>query len=339
MPDRNERTIRFLSRNMALILLVTTFLFFALFAPNFLSVYNIRSILKGSSLSGIAAIGFTLIIILGQLDLSIGAVLMLSGMLCIGLQPSLGWAGSMAAAVLSGTVIGLVNGLLVARAKINSFVVTLGTQIITFGIMHLYSRGGSLHVADFTLADWLDKPVLLLFTPMTLITLTLVLISAFLLTQTGTGRSFFIVGGSPESAWLAGLHRDRYIIAGFILCGGLAALGGALFAISISSMTSYAILGSKTLMQVISAVIIGGTLMTGGRGSIIKSYFAVLFLIAINNGIGCFGLGFEVQIFINGLILALVVLYEAWSVNHYNKRVGRRPDLMKNLDKKGAPYE
>lgn len=324
-----------IKKNRALVFLILAILFFSLFAPNFFSVYNYRSILKGASLSGITAIGFTIIIILGQLDLSIGAVLMLAGMLCIGLQPALGWGGSFLVAVLCGMLIGMINGILVVKANLNSFIVTLGTQIITFGIMHLYSRGGSLYVDDFSLSDWLDLPVLFILTPMTIVTMLLVLIFSFILTQTSWGRSFFIIGGNPETAWLAGLPKDRFIITGFIICDGLAALGGAVFAMSISSMTSYTILGSKTLMQVISAVIIGGSLMSGGKGSILKSYIAVLLLIVINNGIGCFGLGFEVQIFINGLILAIVVLYESITNFQHEKQRGRKLFLMKDPDQQG----
>lgn len=335
MPDLKP----LIKKNRALILLIFATLFLSLFAPNFLSVYNFRSILKGASLSGIGAIGFTIIIILGQLDLSIGAVLMLAGMICIGLQPVLGWGGSFLVALLCGMLIGLINGILVVKAKLNSFIVTLGTQIITFGIMHLYSRGGSLYVDDFTMADWLDLPLLFILTPMTILTIFLVLLFSFILTQTSWGRSFFIIGGNPETAWLAGLPKDRYMMAGFILCSGLAALGGAVFAMSISSMTSYTILGSRTLMQVISAVIIGGSLMSGGKGSIVKSYLAVLLLIVMNNGIGCFGLGFEVQIFINGLILAIVVLYESVMNFQHEKQRGRKLFLMKDPDQKGDRYE
>ena len=329
MSESRDRIIRIIKDQKALILLIVLTVLFSLTAPNFLTIYNFRSIIKGASLSGIAAIGFTIILILGQLDLSIGAILMLAGMLCIGLQPVLGWAGSFAAALAAGAVIGLINGLLVVKAGLGSFIVTLGTQIITLGLMHLYSRGGSLYVDDFSLADWLERPVLQLLTPMSILTILLVGIFSFFMTQTRRGRAFFMIGGNPETAWLAGLPRDRYIIAGFILCDTLAALGGAVFAMSISSMTSYAILGSKTLMQVISAVIIGGSLMTGGKGSILKSYIGVLLLMVINNGLGCFGLGFEVQIFINGLILAMVVLYESVSSFHYNRHKGRRLFLMK----------
>ncbi|MFA6243601.1 MAG: substrate-binding domain-containing protein, partial [Candidatus Hydrogenedentales bacterium] len=99
-----------------------------------------------------------------------------------------------------------------------------------------------------------------------------------------------------------------------------------------SSMTSAAVLGTRSLMTVLAAVIIGGTAMTGGRGSILKSYIAVLLLTTLFNGIGCFGLGFEVQIFVNGLILALVVLYEAYATHRHELLKGQRADLMKEAE-------
>ncbi len=317
-----------LNEQRALVMLVLLFCFLSLFAPNFLSVHNITTILKGASLNAVVAVGFTLVMILGQLDLSIGAVVMLCGMLAVGLQPQLGWTGSIPVSLAAGGTVGLVNGLFVVKARVNSFIVTLGTMTIVMGLTHLYSEGGSRAIDDFGLADWLDRPVLPLLPPMTLITLLLVAVSTVFLAKTGPGRNFFLVGGSPEAAWLAGLNRDRYLMAGFVLCGLTAAAGGALFAAGQSSMTSSAVLGTRTLMTVLAAVIIGGTLMSGGKGSVLKSYFAVLLLNTLFNGIGCFGLGFEVQIFANGLILAVVVLYEAWALHRQELLQGQRPDLM-----------
>ena len=319
----------FLDSNRALLMLIILFSALAAFAPNFLTTLNIMTILKGASLNAIAAIGFTVIFILGQLDLSIGAVVMLCGMLTIGLQPQLGWAGSFAVSILAGATIGLVNGLLVVKAKINSFIVTLGTMTVVMGLMHLYSKGGSKAIDDFRFADFLEEPVLTFFPPIVIITILLVLAFTFFLNKTPLGRGFFIVGGNPETAWLAGLKRDRYLIAGFIICASTAAIGGSLFAAGLSSMTSAAVLANRTLMTVLSAVIIGGALMSGGKGSVLKSYFAVLMLTTLFNGIGCFGLGFEVQIFINGIILALVVLYEAYVIYRHDLLKGQRPDLIK----------
>lgn len=323
--------IHILNGHRALVMAAVLFCLLSLFAPNFLSVRNVTTILKGASLNAVVAIGFTLILILGQLDLSIGAVVMLCGMLAVGLQPQLGWAGSILVSLAAGGMVGLVNGLLVVKARVNSFIVTLGTMTIVMGLTHLYSEGGSRAIDDFRLADWLDRPVLPLLPPMTLITLLLVTVFTVFLAKTRPGRNFFLVGGNPEAAWLAGLNRDRYLMAGFILCGFTAAAGGALFAASQSSMTSSAVLGTRTLMTVLAAVIIGGTLMTGGKGSVLNSYFAVLLLNTLFNGIGCFGLGFEVQIFANGLILAVVVLYEAWALHRQELLQGQRPDLIAEL--------
>jgi ribose/xylose/arabinose/galactoside ABC-type transport system permease subunit/ABC-type sugar transport system substrate-binding protein len=297
-------------------------------APNFFSRYNVTTILRGASLNGIVAIGFTVIFILGQLDLSVGAVVMLCGMLTIGLQPQLGWVGSITLAVLSGGLIGLVNGMLVVKVRINSFIVTLGTMTVVTGLMYLYSKGGSKAVDDFRLADWLETPFIPFLPPIVIITFILVFAFTMFLNYTPLGRAFFIVGGNAETAWLAGLKRDRYLIAGFVICGITAAIGGVLLAISLSAMTSAAVLGNRTLMTVLSAVIIGGALMTGGKGSVLKSYFAVLMLTTLFNGIGCFGLGFEVQIFVNGIILALVVLYEAFVIYKHDLLKGQKPDLL-----------
>lgn len=327
-PD-GHRVTRFLDDNRALLMLVVLFTLLSVFAPNFFSVHNITSILKGASLHAIVAIGFTVIFILGQLDLSIGAVVMLSGMLAIGLQPQLGWFGSIAVAVGAGASVGIINGLLVVKARINSFIVTLGTMTVVMGLMHLYSKGGSRAINDFGFADWLETPLIPFLPPIVIITLVIVIGFGVFLNRTPLGRAFFIVGGNAETAWLAGLKRDRYLIAGFIICSVTAAIGGVLFAASLSSMTSAAILGNRTLMTVLSAVIIGGAIMSGGKGSVLKSYFAVVMLTTLFNGIGCFGLGFEVQIFINGIILALVVLYEAFVIYRHDLLKGQRPDLIK----------
>jgi len=325
------RGTRLANEHRAFFMLALLFAYLAAFAPNFVSVHNVTTILKGASLNGIAAAGFTLILILGQLDLSIGAVVMLCGMLTIGLQPQLGWAGAIAASLLAGGTVGFVNGWLVVKARINSFIVTLGTMTVVTGLMHLYSDGGSKAIDDFRFADWLEEPLLPGLPPLVAITLLVVVGFAVVLGRTRHGRAFYMVGGNPETAWLAGLNRDRYLMAGFVVCSLTAATGGTLFAASLSSMTSAAVLGMRTLMTVLAAVIIGGAAMTGGKGSALKSYFAVLMLTTLFNGIGCYGLGFEVQIFVNGLILAVVVLYEAYAIYRHDLLKGQRPDLLEEV--------
>jgi ribose transport system substrate-binding protein len=250
----------------------------------------------------------------------------------------LGWAGSISLAVLTGSAIGLINGLLVVKAKINSFIVTLGMMTVVTGLMYLYSGGKSVVITDYELSDWIQTPLFLFFSPSVIITLFFLLAFSVFLNLTPFGKGFFVVGGNPETAWVAGLNRDLYLILGFVICSSMAAVGGVVVSIELSSMPASAVLGNSTLMTVLAAVIIGGTLMSGGKGSVLKSYFAVLMLTALRNGMGCCGLGFEKEIFVNGLILALVVLYEAYVIHKHNLLKGQRPDLLKELEDAGGCF-
>jgi ribose transport system permease protein len=336
MRNPRERSkAAWIGRYRIYLLLAAVLAVMSLFAPKFLNAYNLTVITKAASLNALVAAGFTLVMICGELDLSIGSTLTLGAMLAIGLQPALGWAGSCAAAVAAGAVIGLVNGLLVSRARINSFIVTLGSLTVVQGLIYLYSHGASLSVtgsADFALADFLEKPLVPLLTPRVLVTVLLVGLFQVFMTATRPGRNFHLVGGNKQTAWASGISPSLYVTAAFILSGLLAALGGALFAISMSSATTD--LGASALMDVISATIIGGTAMSGGKGSVVRSAVAVLTFAALFNGFNRLGLGSEFRIFVSGLVLALVVLHEAWTVYRHEQTRGRRPNLMDELRRK-----
>ena len=323
---------KIVSRYRALFLFVITFTVLSFVAPDFFNFYNITTILQGASLNAIVAIGFTAVLIAGELDLSVGAVVMFSGMLSIGLQPDLTWGGSFLVAIAVGALIGLINGLLVAKAKTNSFIVTLGTMTMLHGLLILYSGGGSVLAQNFVLSDWLTKPIIPLLPPIVLFMFVLVGAASFVLQRTGLGRGLFMVGSNPEAAWEAGLNRDMYIIGTFVLSATISAVGGALVAIKLGSMPATSFLGQRTLMKVLAAVIIGGTSLDGGEGSILQSFFAVFFLVTVLNAIGTYGLGFSYQILANGLIMAAVVLYGAYT--QYKERLtrGERPYLLEELE-------
>jgi ribose/xylose/arabinose/galactoside ABC-type transport system permease subunit len=319
------------------VLFALVFAVMSLFAPKFFSVSNFTTILNAIALNAIAAIGFTVVMICGQLDLSIGSVITFSGILALGLQPALGFAGSIAVAVAAGALIGLFNGLLVAKAKINSFIVTLGTLTILRGAVYQFSGGNSISVSNdqaFAIADFLGKNLFPLVTPRVLITLVLVIVLELVLRRTRAGRNFFIVGGNRATAWLAGIKTDRYLVGAFMLSGMMAAIGGGVSVLVSTSATLN--LGENSLMYVISATIIGGTAMSGGKGGVLQSIIAIITLDMLYTGIILFGLGNEVKIFFAGLILAYVVLYEAYAVYRHEKSLGQRPELMKELTDRRA---
>jgi ribose/xylose/arabinose/galactoside ABC-type transport system permease subunit/ABC-type sugar transport system substrate-binding protein len=300
----------------------------AVTAPGFATVHNIGALLVATSVSLYAVIGFTLVMIVGQLDLSIGASMTLGGMLAIGLSSRIGWAGAITVASACGAVVGLANGLLVAKVRINSFIVTLGTMTILSGAINLYSKGGTLTVSQYQLADWLNETVVDLVPVANRVVVAAVVLGgvALALSRTAIGRGFYLVGGNRQTAWYSGLRVDRYLIGAFILSAVLSALGGAICAIGLTSANPT--MGDKSLMLVIASVIIGGASMKGGHGSVVHSAVALLTLSALINGLGCFGAGFEAQLLATGILLALVVLYDARQAARENLLRGQRRELL-----------
>jgi ribose/xylose/arabinose/galactoside ABC-type transport system permease subunit len=328
-----EKTLVFVDRNRIFLLFGVVFVFMALFAPRFMTPFNLTTIMRTMAMNATAAIGFTLILIVGQLDLSIGTIITFAGVVGLGLKQYLGYGGSVPVAILAGCGIGLINGLLVAKAKISSFIVTLGMLTVLQGAIYTITRGNSISLSSadaFAISDWLAKMVVPLLTPRVIVTLLLVAGFTVFLRFSRVGRNFYMVGGNRQTAWLSGIDTDLYTIVAFVISGFTAAVGGVLFAMEGAAATLK--LGDTSLMYVISAVIIGGTAMSGGKGGVLKSFFAVLTLDVLYNGIILFGLGNEVKIFIAGIILAAVVLYEAFTRYRHDKTVGQRPELMKEVD-------
>jgi len=315
-------------------------------APNFLTPGNFANILKGASTNLPAAIGFTIVLISGQLDLSVGSAMTLGGILVMGLAPELGWAGAMALAVAAGIVLGLLNGLLVAKAKINSFIVTLGTLIIVYNVMAIYCKGGTIPAESFDLSDWLGRPLAgggaggpaawltLWLTPRNLAPLAILAGASLLLRRTPLGRGFYLLGGNAQTAWYSGLRVDAYIVGAFVLSAGLSALGGSLVAMSEAAGSLK--LGENSLMAIVAAVIIGGTSMEGGKGSVIGSAVALLALTALINGLSCLGAGYEINLMASGLVLALVILYDAYWLHLRQRTKGQRKDLLAELRKEST---
>jgi len=330
-------TLTWVDKNRIFLLFAVVSIFMSLFAPRFFNVFNLTAIMKTVAMNACVAIGFTIVMICGQLDLSIGTVITFAGVLGLVLKGPLGYAVSVPVAIAAGAAVGLFNGLLVAKAKINSFIVTLGTMTILQGAIYTMTKGNTVSLSTpdaFVVADFLAKPLLPLVTPRILITVALVLVAEVFLRRTRSGRNFFLVGGNRNTAWLAGIKTDAYIIVAFVLSGALAAVGGVFFAMESSAATLK--LGDQSLMYVLSATIIGGTAMSGGKGGVFRTVVAILTLEMLYTGIILFGFGNEVKIFIAGLILATVVLYEAYAVYKHEREVGKRPELVKELEAAAA---
>lgn len=314
------------------IVFIIVFIFSSIFAPNFFNVFNLTSLMKASSLYAIIAIGMTITMICGHLDLSVQAIMNFSAVLTVGFHvwSNLGWGMSVFLSVATCALIGMINGILITKAKIHSFITTLGMMTIVSGLIFLYSKGGSISAeGDLAFGDFLEKMIFPILTPRIIITIVLVLIFSLILGRTRFGRNLYLIGGNKEAARHVGINVDLSVTVAFIISAALSALSGSLF--SISQGAAVANMGSKgisPLMVVISSVIIGGTSMSGGKGGVFKSYIAVLTLMVIFNALTCFGTGYEIQVTVSGLLLAFVVLFESIAIYRQNKMKGIRPYLL-----------
>lgn len=314
------------------ILFVLLFLAAVLFAPNFFNIFNLNSLLKASNLYAVMGIGLTLVMLTGELDLSIQSVMNTGAIVALFMfsELDMSWGVSIICALLSGAVVGLVNGLLVAKAKITSFIVTLGTMTVMQGAVYLFCSQGSIGVkGNFDFTDTLTTPIIPLLPPITIVTIVLVIVVALMLRYTRLGRNIYMVGGNSETAWLAGINKDRVYIAVFVMSGVLSALAGALFAIGQgAAVPNMGEKGINPLMVTIASTIIGGTAMNGGKGGVVKTYVATITLQIIFNMLSCMGQGYEVQLFAAGLLLVLIVLYESVSVYQQDKIKGIRRAML-----------
>ncbi len=276
----------------------------------FLSYVNIVNILRGLAIPLLLAVGATLLLTTGMIDLSIGSLLALStmvlaGFLTLGLPA---WAAALAT-VAVGAVLGGANGLIIAKAKLSFFVVTLGSLAIFRSAAQLPTQGLSIQLSGregFDFVEWLgDGRVGPISIPVAVSVGTLVL-ALFVMRSTNFGRAVYAVGGNENAARLAGIPVDRVRIVSFALNGALVGLAGVLFAGRIRSGSP--LIGAGIELEVIAAVLLGGTSFLGGSGSLVGTLIGVLFIGVLQNGLNLIG----VQALWQGIVTGAVLILAVW---------------------------
>jgi len=288
------------------VLLVVVFSFVF---PSFGTVTNLTNILVDQSFLAIVALGMTFVIISGGIDLSVGSVFALGGVVAAwgsqhGLLVALG------APLLLCGAIGLLNGLLVARAGMAPFIVTLASLLGARGLLLALSNEGETTYRVPADGLFHDLGADLLGVNLSVwVAVVLYVVLGVVLTRTGFGQGVFAVGGSEDAASLMGLRVARIKISVYVLSGLLAGLAGALNAAWVSSGVT--ILGTGMELDAIAAVVIGGTLLVGGAGSVLGTAAGVLLLGVIQNLINQVGsLNSSIQAVVSGAFLIVVVVLQ-----------------------------
>lgn len=293
------------SRLILAILLIVVVL--AMSSHAFLTPFNLVSVLMSFSFIAIAALGALLVIITGGIDLSVGSVIGLSGMLAAfaieaGFHPVVG----MTVGILGGLVVGAVNGFFVVKFRMHSFIITLGTLQIARGITVGLTRGETITgFPDAFLSFGNDS--LLIFPAPVWIMLILVAVFSWLLTYTKFGRELLGIGGNQSAARLAGVPVNRNVMIAYVVASGMAALSGTLLIARLGAAVSNAGVGAE--LNVIAAVVIGGASLSGGKGTALGVMLGALLIGLVNNALVLLAVPtYWQQTFTGGVIVAAALI-------------------------------
>ncbi len=289
---------------------VILFLLLAVTTPAFRSGTNLSNVLDQNAIVLIVAVFATITLIAGGFDISLSATFILAPLVAIRVAEHVqsGLLMLLVGAVV-GCIIGLINGLIVSKAQINSFIVTLATSLVIFGIAYLVSDGSILRLPDSTMRALATTKVLGI-TSSTWIAIVCIGIAGVLLHRTRFGRYVFAVGGNQEAARLAGVPVDRVIALAFILGGMAAGLAGSLNAIR--TLTAQASDDFSLVFTVIAAIVVGGTSIAGGYGAIWRTVVGVFFIAFLGNGFNLNGIDPVVQRIVQGLVILFALGIEAY---------------------------
>jgi fructose transport system permease protein len=302
-----------------IVLLLAVLLFSAIVGHRFLHPFNLSLVLQQVTIIGIVGIAQTLIILTAGIDLSVGAIMVLSsvvmGRLAVLAGVDVGIAFVLG--LMVGVGCGLINGVLITRLKLPPFIVTLGTWSI-FGAVNLwYSRSETIRQQDLeSIAPWLQfmgtaiKFAGARLTYGSILMIALAVLVWYVLNRTAFGRHIYATGDDPDAARLAGINTTRTLIAVYTIAGFICSVAGWALIGRIGAIS--AISGGNSNLDSITAVVIGGTSLFGGRGSIVGTLVGALVVGVFRNGLALAGADAPWQEFCVGVLIIVAVALDQW---------------------------
>lgn len=303
-----------LARLGVILALAALIVFGALRYDNFLSQYNILSFLRYNSMFALIALGMAFVIMTGGIDLSVGGVAALSSVVAAMLSTHSWWAG-LAGGVGAGLAIGMMNGLVITRMRIQPFIATLAAMLAAYGTALLLANNQSVSVSYDTGFTSIGQDDFLGFPIPAWIAIAAYVLGWIFLERHAFGRHVLAIGDGEATAALMGLKVDRTLLAVYILSGALAGLAGVILASQFGAGQPTEGVGWE--LFAIASVVVGGTLLTGGSGSVGATLAGALLLAMVfnilnfENGLGWISLSAYWQSVIRGLFLLVVVILQA----------------------------
>lgn len=286
------------------------FVILSITSESFLTTTNIINILRQVSIIGIVAIGMSFVIITGGIDLSVGSIMALSAVVAASFaqaDSSYSILIPMIIGVTVGLACGLINGVLVAKWKVAPFIATLGMMTAARGLAMVYTDGRPV-IGLSSSYNNIGSGYIFGFPIPVLAFLVIVLVGIFILNFTVFGRHVFATGGNEQSAKLSGIHISTVKIGVYAISGLLAGIGGMILSSRI--MSGSPVLGQGYELDAIAAVVIGGTSLFGGVGSLLGTLVGVLIIGVMNNGLDLLNVSSYYQQILKGAIIVIAVLLD-----------------------------
>lgn len=305
----------YLIRYAVFVVLVAVIVGAQLSYSQFLDPQNLEALVRQNAQLGIIAIGMTIVIIAASFDLSVVAVYVAGAVAFAEVASSAAWPVALLAALAVGAAAGLINGAIVTRLKVNSFIATLATASIFGGLVSTYLGTTQLRIdlgggRTLGTSEWLGVPAPIV------ILIALFVVGQLVLSKTVFGRSLFAVGGNPEAARLAGLPVTRVRIAAFVIVGLASALAGAIFVSSVGVVASSQVTTEGPLvLEAIAVVVVGGTSLFGGEGALWRTAAGLAIFAALSNVFSVLAVQDSVATIIKGAVVLAAVAVDAYARN------------------------
>ncbi len=306
----NRVLTNFISNYSIALVLIVAVVVMVLISNNFFTASNLFNMLRAVSIFGIMAFGMTYVIIGGGLDLSIGSIMSLCMINAILLQPR-GIPVAVVTTILIGVAAGAVNGVLIGTVGANALIVTLATQILYQAATLIYSRGfnqlgdpnSPFNVIGHN--DLLGVPILVWMLLLAMV------VSHLVLSRTTYGRKLYITGSNPVAARMLGIRTGTVVMTTYIVSGLSCSIAALMLSSRLTSAQPNS--GVPYLFDVFTAVILGGTSLSGGKGNIANTIIGILLLGVISNGLMILAISYSDQQMIKGIILVVAVIYDSFN--------------------------
>ncbi len=290
--------------------LIILLIIFSILSSNFLTVGNMMNLLRQIAINGLIAVGMTMVITTGGIDLSVGSILGLSAMVSAFLMVNgLPAIFAILICLLLGMFLGAVNGYIISKYKLQAFIVTLATMTTFRGMTYVISDGKPIsNISQNAFFAFIGKGDILGIPIPIFIFFIVFGIAYIIMNKTVFGRNVYATGGKEKAAKLSGVDVEKTHIKVYIISGFLAALAGLILISRLNS--AQPTLGDGYELDAIAAVVIGGTSLTGGRGRISGTLIGILILGVISNGLNIIGVSSFYQEIVKGLIILIAVFLD-----------------------------